>query len=183
MKSLLNFLFLFFFSISFAQNNEQKIDTIVKDVLDATYTVFNNTLLKKDNNKTYTYINIALGNLTSIDIINAQEIILFYSDFNTIVILDNQLNPKQTITFNNTILFAKKGVVNTVWVFNVDENKLQLYNYKSKRTTLTSQIITNIEPINMESGFNFVKLIGKEKTLIFDQYLNLTDTIIHQKND
>jgi hypothetical protein len=34
----------------------------------------------------------------------------------------------------------------------------------------------------MESGFNYVKLKGKNKTLIFDQYLNLTESKIQQKN-
>jgi len=183
MKSLLNFLFLFYFSISFAQNIERKIDTIGKDVLDASYIVLNNILLKEYNNKTYTYKNIALGEISSVDIVNTQEIVLFYCDFNTVLILDNQLNPIETIPFQKNVLFAKKGIANTIWVFNSDENKIELYDYQSKKTVLFSQVITNFEPINMESGFNFVKLIGKEKTLIFDQYLNLTDTIIHQKND
>jgi hypothetical protein len=35
----------------------------------------------------------------------------------------------------------------------------------------------------MVSDFNAVKLIGKKKTLIFNQYLSLVDTIIHQKNN
>ena len=183
MKPHIKYLFLFFFSISFAQNYEQKIDTIVKDVLDATYTVFNNTLIKKDSDKTYTYKNISLGEISSVDIINTQEIVLFYNNFNTVVILDNQLNQIVKVHFQNNIEFAKKGIANTIWIFNIDENKVELYDYKSKKVKFSSQIITNIEPINMESGFNFVKLIGKEKTLVFDQYLNLMETINHQKND
>ena len=183
MQSLLKFLLLILFSTSFAQNSEQKIDSIGVDILDASYVVFNNVLIKNSNDKTLSYENISLGEISSVDIINAQEIVLFYRDFNTVVLLDNQLNLIQSISFKNTISFAKKGIVNTLWIFNTDENKLKLYDYKSKKTTLSSQVITDFEPIEMESSFNFVKLIGKEKTLIFNQYLNLTDTIIHQKND
>lgn len=124
-----------------------------------------------------------LGDISSVDVTNTQEIVLFYADFNTTVLLDNQLNLKETIQFQNNISFSKKGIANTLWIFNADENKLQHYDYKSKKTLQSSQSITNFEPIEMESSLNFIKLIGKNKTLIFNQYLNLIDTIIHKKND
>ncbi|MCF6279677.1 MAG: hypothetical protein L3J14_04955 [Flavobacteriaceae bacterium] len=183
MQSLIKFIFLITFSLSFAQNNEQKTDSIGTDILNASYVVFNNVLIKKNNSETLSYENISLGEVSSVDIINSQEIVLFYDDFNTVIVLDNQLNLIQTVLFQNTISFAKKGIANTLWIFNTDENKLELYDYKSQKITLSSQVITDFEPQQMESSFNFVKLIGKEKTLIFNQYLNLTDTIIHQKND
>lgn len=181
MQSLIKFLFLITFSLSFAQNNEQKTDSIGDDVLGASYVIFNNVLIKKNSTETLSYENIALGEISSVDIINSQEIVLFYHDFNTAIILDNQLNLIQTVPFQNTVLFVKKGIANTLWIFNTDENKLELYDYKSQKITLYSQVITNFEPQQMESSFNFVKLIGKEKTLVFNQYLNLTETIIHQK--
>lgn len=170
---------LIIFSSSFSQSDEQKIDSIGVDVLDASYVVFNNILIKKNSNNTVSYKNISLGKISSVDIINSQKIVLFYGDFNTVIILDNQLNLIESIIFQNTISFAKKGITNTLWLFNTDENKLELYDYKSKKTTLYSQVITDFEAIEMESGFNFVKLIGKKKTLIFNQYLYLQDTIIH----
>ena len=183
MQSLLKFLFLILFSTSFAQSNEQKVDSIGIDILNASYTVFNDALIKKSNQKTKTYKNIALGEIWSVDIINSQQIVMFYGDFNSVIILDNQLNLIESIAFQNTISFAKKGITNTLWIFNTDENKVQLYDYKTKKIIFSSQVITDLEPIEMISGFNFVKLVGEEKTLIFNQYLNLTDTIIHQKND
>ena len=183
MQSLLKFLFLILFTSSFAQSSEQKLDSIGVDILNASYKVFNDLLIKKNNQKTKTYKNISLGEIWSVDIINSQQIVIFYGDFNTVIILDNQLNLIEEIPFQKTISFAKKGITNTLWIYNTDENKLELYDYKTKKTTFSSQIISDFEPIEMESGFNFVKLIGKGKTLIFNQYLNLTDTIIHQKND
>ncbi len=182
MQSLIKFLLLITFSYSFAQINGQKIDSIGVDVLDASYTVFNNVLIKKSNNKTFSYENISLGEVASVDIINSQEIVLFYHDFNTVVILDNQLNLIQSVAFQETISFAKKGITNTLWVFNTDKNKLELYDYKSKKITFSSQVITDFEPLEMESGFNYVRLKGKNKILVFDQYLNLTESKIQQKN-
>ena len=108
---------------------------------------------------------------------------LFYVDFNTVVVLDNHLNEIQVIPFSETILFANKSVANKLWLFNSDRQKLQLFDYKSNTETLSSQVLTDFEPLKMESDFNSIKLIGKKKTLIFNQHLSLVDTIIHQKNN
>ena len=95
------------------------------------------------------------------------EIVVFYQDFNSVVILDNQLNEIDKTTFQDNILFARKSITNTIWIYNIDNNRIDLYDYKSKSISLSSQIITDFEPMNMESGFNYVKLIGNNKTLIF----------------
>lgn len=179
MKTLLKYLFLFTFFISYSQNG-QDLSNISNDVFDASYTVRNNTLFKTHNNKTVSYQNLAFGDITSVDNINSLEIVVFYRDYNTAVILDNQLNKINEIAFSETtVLFASKGIVNTIWIYNDSKHKLELYDYKSKRITSSSQVITNFSPLKMESNFNSVKLIGANKTLIFDQYLNLTDTVVH----
>lgn len=183
MNTLIKYIFLLTFITSFSQNNEQEIDSIGIDVLGASYFLKDNTVYKKNNQKTFTYQNFSFGNIYSVDIINSQEIVVFYQDFNSVVILDNQLNEIEKTTFQDNILFARKGIANKVWIYNIDNNKINLYDYKSKSISLSSQTITDFEPINMESGFNFVKLLGINKTLIFDRYLNLVETKIHQKND
>jgi hypothetical protein len=183
MNTLIKYFLLLTFITGFSQNNEQEIDSIGKDILGASYLLENNTLYKNSNQKNYSYHNFSFGNVSSVDIINSQEIVVFYQDFNSMVILDNQLNEIDKTTFQNNILFARKGIANTIWLYNIDNNKIDLYDYKSKSISLSSQIITEFEPINMESGFNFVKLIGINKTLVFDRYLNLLETKIHQKND
>ena len=182
MNTLIKYFLLLTFITSFSQNNDQEIDSIGKDILGASYFLKNNTVYKNTNQKTYSYQNFALGNVSSVDILNSQEIVVFYKDFNSVVILDNQLNEIDKITFQDTILFARKGIVNKIWLFNADNNKIDLYDYKSNTISLSSQIITDFKPLNMESGFNYVKLKGKYKILIFDQYLNLTESKIQQKN-
>ncbi len=178
MKLLIIYLFLFSFFISFSQN-EQQIDTIGKDVFEALYTLKNNILFKTLNDKTVSYQNLALGDIATVDIINSQEIVIFYLDYNSVVILDNQLNQIVQIQFAETILFVRKGIVNHLWRFNDSNHTLELYDYKSKTVSRTSQIILDFVPSKMESNFNSVKLIGANKTLLFNQYLYLTDTVIH----
>jgi hypothetical protein len=182
MKTLISTFFLLIGFVSFSQN-EQKIDTIGTDIFGAIYTLKNNILFKNTDDKTFDYQNLALGDIATVDIINSREIVIFYLDYNAVVILDDQLNSITQIQFAQAILFVNKGIVNTLWRYNDTQNTRELYDYKSKTVTNSSQIITNFEPVIMESNFNSVKLIGVEKTLMFDQYLNITETEIHQKND
>ena len=184
MKLLFKTLFLFSSLMSFSQENIQKNDSLKGDFLGASYTVFDkSTFIKKDSEKENTYRNFTLGNIISFDILNPFEIVLFYGDFNTIVILDNFLNEIQIIPFFDNILFANKSIANKLWVYNSDKQKLQLFDYQSNTETLSSQVLTDFEPVKMESDFNSVKLIGKNKTLVFNQYLSLENTVIHQKNN
>lgn len=178
MKFLSIFFILFIYFESFAQN-EQTTDTIGTDIYNATYILKNNTLYKEKNETSKSYNNFNFGEITSVDILNPFEIVVFYQEFNSAVILDNQLNLKHTIRFFNNILFVRKGITNKIWIYNADENKVQLYDFKSKTISISSQILRNFTPTKMESDFNKVKLISKEKTLVFNQYLYLQDTIIH----
>jgi hypothetical protein len=184
MKTLLKTLFLFSFLMSFSQENTQKKDTLKGGFLGASYSIIDQTtFIKKNGKNENTYRNFALGKITTFDILSPFEIVLFYKDFNTVVILDNYLNEIQSISFSETIFLANKSIVNKLWLYNSDKQKLQLFDYKSQTVILSSQTFIDFEPIKMVSDFNAVKLIGKKKTLIFNQYLSLVDTIIHQKNN
>ena len=178
MIRLFKYIFLFTFSVTFSQN-EQTIDTIGVDNYKSTYMLNNNMLIKEINNETKTYQNFNFGNISTVDIINPFESVVFYDEFNTVVILDNVLNLMRTIQFPNNISFSRKGITNKIWIYNEDENKIQLYDYKSKQVSISSQLITKFTPNNMESNFNSVRLSDDKKTLVFNQYLYLVDTIIH----
>ena len=184
MKLLFNILFLCIFLMSFSQEDIQKNDTIKVDFIGASYhTIDTTTFIRKKGSVENIYRNYALGNITSFDVLNPFEIVLFYRDFNTIVLLDNFLNEIQIIPFSENILFANKSIANKLWIYNSDRQILQLFDYKSNKETLSSQPFTNFEPIKMKSDFNTVKLIGEQKTLIFNQYLSLENTVFHQKNN
>ncbi len=157
----------------------QAADTLGVDIYDALYLIQNNELIKKTPNKSYNYKNIALGDIFSVDIINPMEIVVFYQDFNTVIILDNNLNQKANIPFVDTILFTGKSIVNTIWRYNDTNQKIEQYDYRSQTVRIASQPLTNFTPLGMKSDFNRVELIGKEKTIIFNQYLYISETIQH----
>ncbi|MCK5814502.1 MAG: hypothetical protein KAH07_01010 [Flavobacteriaceae bacterium] len=177
MKLLSVFFILFIYFVSFAQN--EQTDTIGTDIYNATYTLKDNTVFKKNNEISESYRNFNFGDITTVDILNPFEIVVFYGEFNSAVILDNELNLKHTIRFANNISFVRKGITNKIWIYNSDENKVQLYDFKSNTISISSQILRDFTPVKMESDFNNVKLISKEKTFVFNQYLYLQDTIIH----
>ena len=178
MKFLSIFFILFTYFTSFSQN-EQTIDTIGKDIYNASYILKDNTLFKEIDAVSKSYNNFNFGEITTVDILNPFEIVVFYAEFNSAIILDNELNLMHTIRFANNITFVRKGITNKIWIYNADENKIELYDYKSKTISISSQILRNFTPIKMESDFNSVKLKSEEKTLVFNQYLYLQDTIIH----
>ena len=97
------------------------------------YTIQNNVLSKKSKALNYEYKNVSLGKITRVDFQNPLELLIFYKNFNTVVMLDNQLNEIRRIDFN---LF-KEGVTidavalssqNRIWIYDSISSKIGLYN-------------------------------------------------------
>ena len=106
------------------------------DVLSNLYYVENNVFFKKNKSQLWQYKNLSLGKITKIDLQNPLKIVLFYEDFNSVILLDNQLNEIQKITFSNensSIIAAAIGIAsqNKLWVFDTLSQKLGLYNYSN----------------------------------------------------
>ena len=64
------------------------------------YSLKNNILTKNSDGITYQYNNLSLGKITNVDFQNPLQIVIFYKNFNTVVLLDNQLNEIKKIDFN-----------------------------------------------------------------------------------
>ena len=62
------------------------------DEFKSIYYINENILYKKTAEKLFSYSNVELGKLSMVNIQNPFKIILFYADFNTAIILDNNLN-------------------------------------------------------------------------------------------
>jgi len=103
----------------------QKIDAnefVGFDGLENVYYIKNNIFFKKHKEELWQYKNISLGKITKIDFQNSLKIVLFYENFNTIIILDNQLNETQKINFSENeipILVAAAGIAsqNRLWIY------------------------------------------------------------------
>ncbi len=126
----------------------------------------NNILYKKTATKTYQYTNLALGNISSVSIYNPLELVVFYKDFNSIVILDNTLNEIQKISFlDKNISLVAKASKNKLWLFNTDTQLLELYNYKTRTVKATSQPQSLLAPKELQGNTNNVWVKTKDSYL------------------
>jgi len=151
------------------------------------YYIKNNTFYKKTSQNTYNYTNTQLGEITSVDIKNPLKIILFYKNFNTVLIVDNYLNElSRPINFNNSSfskdLFLVNGLSNaSLWIYSLDDDTLQLYNYQNHKTQFTSQILSSYQfgfkAKNILSTYKGCWLIGENSILHFNQYGTFIENI------
>jgi len=127
------------------------------DSFENTYYSINNVLYKATPKKTYEYNNLALGAISSVSIYNPLELVVFYRDFNSLVILDNTLNEIQKIAFlDKNISLVAKADKNRLWLYNVDVQQLELYDYKTKTVLSKSQPQSLLDPKEMHGNANFV---------------------------
>ena len=97
----------------------------------------NNVVLKKSKTGTVQFQDLSLGEVTKVDILNPLKIIVFYENFNTIVVLDNQMNEVDRINLSERarpIVITAVGVADQdkLWLFNSVNQKIALFDLKSK---------------------------------------------------
>jgi len=145
MKKIVLFLFLCSQTVCFCQNQKLKTSAIHSeeienkiylgfDGLGNNYFIKNNVFIKQNDTQKWEYKNVPLGKITSVDYINPLKIVVFYEDFNTIIILDNQLNEIQKLNLfdiDNTIFASKIGMasLNQFWIYNALTQQILLFNY------------------------------------------------------
>lgn len=122
------------------------------------YSIKNNVLSKTKKNESFEYKNIALGKPTKIDIQNPLKIILYYENFNTIILLDNQLNETQKINLSENdvpIMASATGIAsgNRLWIYNSLTQEIGLFDYlKNIFQSITPSFQGNLK--YYESDFN-----------------------------
>ncbi|PKH67109.1 hypothetical protein CXF59_14555 [Flavobacterium sp. ALD4] len=169
MKKLITFFFLFSLSVAFGQN--QKIyanttdtlnvvadDFIGYDQFDFYYYIKDNALYKIKGTTSLEYKNPSLGKITKIDIQNPLNIVLFYENFNVVILLDNQLNETQKINFlENTspLAVSATGIAsqNRLWAYNSLNQQIGLFDYiKNEYKTISTPFPENIK--HYQTDFN-----------------------------
>ncbi len=151
------------------------------------YYIKNNTFYKKTSKNTYNYTNTQLGEITSVDIKNPLKIILFYRNFNTILLVDNNLNElSRPLNFNNTS-FSKNAFLvngssnNNLWIYSLDDNTLHLYNYQNHKIQFTTQSLSfyqeGFKVKKIVSTYKNCWLIGEKSVLHFDEYGTFIENI------
>jgi hypothetical protein len=164
-------------------------DFLGYDSFGFSYHIKNNVFRKTKGNEVFEYKNVSLGNITKVDILNPLKIVLFYEDFNTVVLLDNQLNKMTEINFsqNNTPIVVPAigmSTQNQLWIFNTLNQQIGLFDYlkneyKTVSTPLTEAIkyyqtdFNTFYWIDKKNNFFSCDIFGKtialEKVPDFDQ--------------
>ncbi|GAA3634584.1 hypothetical protein [Flavivirga jejuensis] len=167
---------------SFIKKTALKADLFIAiDNFDTKYFINNNVFIKKNANKTITYNNLQLGNITSANAFNPLKINLFYKDLNSIVILDNRLSEIFKIDFNTLVKYknvshVSTGHDNTIWIFNQDNQKLELFDYKTRTTRAQTVPIQNVV-LDLKSNYNFCYLLTKNYLYTYNYFGSLVKKI------
>lgn len=183
--------FLFFFLIisqlSFAQNVKfldsipLKADIFIGiDDFENYYFTIGNTLYKKGKENTYAYSNTQLGAIASVDSTNPFKILVFYKEFNSVIVLDNRLNELTNVInlttegFTKNVAFAGISSNNSIWLFSNDDNTLSLWNYKTKTTIFESESMSfyskDFEVISLKSNYKSCYVFSKNTAIQFNEY-------------
>ncbi len=147
----------------------QKIDADVFVGFDGMGTVYylkNNVFYSKNKKELWQYKNVSLGKPTKIDIQNPLKIMLFYENFNTVILLDNQLNETQKINFSENdvpIVASAAGNAsqNRLWIYNSLTQQIGLFDFlKNTFQSITPPIQGNLK--QYQSDFTTFQWIDSE---------------------
>lgn len=161
---------------------------IGKDTFKNTYFIKDRVINKQGPEGDFRFNDLQLGRVTSVDIINPLKVIVFFQDTNTVVMLDNKLSEIERINFNNLPQFlnvstATNASNKSLWLFNVDTQQLELYNYSAKLQTVVSQPFSG-SLISQASNFNYCFVLTENTLRAFNIYgsiLNEVDSEDYKK--
>lgn len=177
MKKLALLLFIASFSVVFSQTQKLTADKMDSFRFDGDaflgydsfgfyYTIKNNVFSKIGTRETLEYKNISLGKIAKVDLQNPLKIVLFYENFNAVVILDNQLNETQKINFSESIIPIVATAIgiasqNQLWVYNSLNQQLGFFDYLNKEyKTISVPFTESIK--NYSSDFNVFQWIDNK---------------------
>ena len=139
-----------------------------------TYFIKDEVLHKSGPLGDFVFNNYLLGSITSVDIINPLKVLVFYREVNTALFLDNRLNEIERIDFNLLPEFLNVGAAgnagnNLLWVFDMDTQELELFDYRNNRKTIVSQPF-NGELLALTSGFTYCHVLTSNGLFTFNVY-------------
>ncbi|PRP67466.1 hypothetical protein [Nonlabens agnitus] len=186
---------LFFFAFAKAQSIPSTSTTAYSLQADAFYGVddFENLYYGKDNVfykspidgrasvPKQQFYDVQLGDLTSVDLINPLKILLFYKDTQTIVLLDNRLNETQRVELNQLqpyryFDFAGLAGERRLWLYNLDQQRLELYDYINDKLVVSSPVIQN-QVTQMLTDYNYCHLVSDKGVASYNNYASKTSEL------
>jgi len=171
--------------LSFVEQTALDADVFIGiNTFDEVFYIKDQVLYKESGNNLLNFKDFQLGMIQSVDIINPMNIVVYYSDFNTVILLDNKLTEIERIDFNNLSDFINTSTATlaantSLWLFNIDSQQLESYNYRSKNKVLVSQPIQG-EVLSQVSNFNFCFVLTTEKIRAYNIYGSLIAEITNE---
>lgn len=180
MKHLFSTLLFFIFYVGFAQNpamsplffKTEKWETgqfVGQDNYGNAYSIFENEFRKVSNNKVSFYKNVSLGKIHQVDLQNPLQIVLFYKQFTSAVLLDNQLNETTKINFSELNIPLNPEAVslasqNRLWIYDMLSQKLGLFDVlKNTFQPITQSFDQNLKLY--QSDYNYFYWIDSKQHL------------------
>ena len=154
------------------------------DSYDNFYTITDQVLSKENATQGYKFTDFQLGNITSVDIINPFNVVVFYAQTNTVILLDNKLSLIEQINFNllediANISWVSNAGGNKLWLFNADSQQLELYNYRNNTKNSISLPIAEI-PTDQASDFNYNYLLTPSGVKVYTVFGGLVKSVAFQ---
>ena len=169
MKSKIGWFILLFCIYGHAQND---ISLKFKDSVAMDFTSFlgsdnfetyyfknNNALIKQNTSQKLQYKNVSLGTIESICLTNPLQLVVFYKDFNSLILLDNQLN--ETLKMDGNLLETPLKIEafglasqNKLWIYDDFLQKINLFDLKTNEIKVISTPL-NSKIKNYSSDYNY----------------------------
>lgn len=139
------------------------------------YYIKNNVFYKQKETEIWQYQNVGLGEITKVDLINPLKIVVFYENFNKVILLDNQLNEVNVVDFSvltDVIIAHNVGMCgqNSLWVFNSMNQQVGLFNYENRKYTVLNQAIKNLLLFSQTNFNSFVWIDDSFKAYQMDVF-------------
>ena len=170
--------------LSFVEKTDLDVDTFIGiDSYNGLFYIKDQVLYKRAANSVFNFKDFQLGDIHSVDITNPMNIAVYYSDFNTVVLLDNRLTEIERINFNYLTDFtntssATLAANNSLWIFNIDLQQLELYNYRSQNKVSVSQPIQGAV-LSQASNINYCFILTEKKIRAYNIYGSLISELDH----
>jgi len=186
-------LFFYFFSIGYIFQAQENLSITLKSKINYNDSIqiakgydgynfyfYDNSIIKRNSESTYSYKNIDLGEIKEIDQLNPLQTKLLYSDQNSIVILDNKLSEIKKINFNYTnplinVLAFTSANENNIWVYDEISMRLKKYNFL-KESFYPIDIPIDGEIRSLKGNYNYCWVLTNKHLYKF----NYTGSLIYK---
>ncbi len=153
------------------------------DKLGSFYFLNNNVLKKtdKDNNLLASYDKYSFGGISVLDVSDPLRILLFYSDFNSIVYLDNNLSElRDPIILDNLEYYDIQAVCSSTdggfWVYDNQKSQVKSHNKNLsvvKSGVMLYSMIENDAPTEIILSTNYIFLkLNSNGIIVLDKFGN-----------